>query len=119
MARLIAAPVRVEAAGKPPKRIEEFVGRASTGYGLVSVARMSSPPGWSEPGQAPDFEEITLVLHGTLRVETPDGVLEARAGEAVLASPREWVRYSTPEGAEYVSVCFPAFSPATVHRDPD
>jgi quercetin dioxygenase-like cupin family protein len=114
---LIESPVRVEAAGEPPKRIEEFAGRASNGEERVSVARMRSPAGWREPGQRPEFDEYTVVLAGALRVETEDRALEVPAGQAVLVQAGEWVRYSTPEGAEYVAVCLPAFSPGTVHRD--
>ena len=119
MPRLIAQPSIVEAAGLPPKRIEEYAGRVNSGHASVSVARMVSPAGWQEPGQRPDFEEITVVLRGTLRVEHEGGTLMVRAGEAVVAHPGEWVRYSTPEpdGAEYVAVCLPAFSPETVRRD--
>ena len=115
----IAGPTVIEAAGNLPKRIEEFVGRVHSGHGSVSVARMVSPAGWQEPGQRPEFEEITVVLRGALRVEHAGGELVVRAGEALVAHPGEWVRYSTPEpgGAEYVAVCLPAFSPATVHRD--
>jgi hypothetical protein len=112
MAKLIDAPVRVEAAGEPPKLIDEFVGRASGGEERVSIARMRSPAGWSEPGQRPEFDEYTVVLGGTLSVEVA-------AGQGVLVRAGEWVRYSTPEGAEYVAVCLPAFSPETVHRDAD
>jgi mannose-6-phosphate isomerase-like protein (cupin superfamily) len=115
--QLIESPVRVEAAGEPPKLIDEFAGRASGGEERVSVARMRSPPGWSEPGQRPEFDEYTVVLDGALRVESENGDLEVRAGQGVLARAGEWVRYSTPEGAEYIAVCLPAFSPATVHRD--
>jgi mannose-6-phosphate isomerase-like protein (cupin superfamily) len=116
---LVEAPVRVEAAGIPPKIIEEFVGRVRTGTEPVSVARMRSPGGWLEPAQTPDFDEYTLVLRGALHVETRAGVLEVRAGQAVHTRRGEWVRYSTPgaEGAEYVAVCLPAFSPDTVHRE--
>ena len=117
MAELIASPVRVEAAGQPPKTIEEFTGRASTGEERASVARMRSPAGWAEPGQRPEFDEYTIVLAGAMRVETEGGTLDVAAGQAVLVRAGEWVRYSTPEGAEYVSVCLPAFSPQTVHRD--
>jgi hypothetical protein len=119
MPTLIAAPAVVAAAGTKPKRIEEFAGRINSGHAEVSVARMVSPSGWQEPGQRPDFEEITVVLRGMLRVEHKDGVLDVRAGQAVVTSPGEWVRYSTPEpdGAEYVAVCIPAFSLDTVHRD--
>lgn len=119
MARWILAPTVVEAVGNKPKRIEEFVGRVNSGHAALSVARMASPGGWQEPGQRPEFAEVTLVLRGMLRVEHADGVLEVRAGQAVVAEAGEWVRYSTPEaeGAEYVAICLPAFSPATVHRD--
>jgi quercetin dioxygenase-like cupin family protein len=119
MPRLIEAPSVIEAAGNKPKRIEEYAGRVNSGHAEVSVARMRSPEGWVEPGQRPDFEEITVVLAGMLRVEHEGGALEVRAGQAVVTAPGEWVRYSTPEpgGAEYVAVCLPAFSPGTVHRD--
>jgi quercetin dioxygenase-like cupin family protein len=119
MPKLIAAPTIVAAAGTKPKKIEEFAGRVNSGHAAVSVALMTSPPGWEEPGQRPEFEEITIVLRGMLRVEHEGGVVEVRAGQAVIAEPGEWVRYSTPEadGAEYVAVCLPAFSPATAHRD--
>jgi len=121
MPKLINAPAVVQAVGTKPKRIEEYAGRVNSGHAGVSVARMVSPEGWQEPGQQPDFEEITVVLRGTLRVEHRDGALDVRAGQAVVTSPGEWVRYSTPEGggAEYVAVCLPAFSPETVHRDGD
>ena len=119
MPRLIAAPTVVAAAGTKPKRIEEFAGRVNSGHAQVSVARMTSPSGWQEPGQRPEFEEITVVLRGMLRVEHDGGALEVQAGQAVVTAPGEWMRYSTPDpdGAEYVAVCLPAFSPATVHRD--
>jgi quercetin dioxygenase-like cupin family protein len=119
MPRLIDAPAVVQAAGTKPKRIEEFVGRVNSGHAGVSVARMVSPEGWQEPGQRPEFEEVTVVLRGLLRVEHESGVLEVRAGQAIITAPGEWIRYSTPtaEGAEYVAVCLPAFSPTTVHRD--
>jgi mannose-6-phosphate isomerase-like protein (cupin superfamily) len=119
--RLIEGPTVIEAAGNEPKLIEEYAGRVNTGHGSVSVARMRSPQGWVEPGQRPDFEEITVVLRGTLRVEHEGGSLDVREGQAVVASPGEWVRYSSPlpGGAEYVAVCLPAFSPETVHRDAD
>lgn len=119
MARKIDRPTIVEAAGNEPKRIEEFFGLVNSATAGVSVARMTSPAGWVEPGQTPDFDEYTLVLRGSLRVETRAGVLEVGAGQAVHAPRGEWVRYSTPleGGAEYVAVCVPAFSPATVHRD--
>ena len=117
MPQLIDSPSRVDAAGTQPKLIDEFVGRVNNDEGRLSVARMRSPAGWEEPGQKPEFDECTVVLDGTLRVEHDGGTLEVRAGQAVLARAGEWVRYSTPEGAEYVAVCLPAFSPATVHRD--
>lgn len=119
MPTLVPAPTVIAAAGNKPKRIEEFVGRVSTRTASASLARMTSPEGWVEPGQTPEFDELTLVLRGTLRVESKDGVLDVRAGQAVIAHAREWVRYSTPEagGAEYVAVCLPAFSPDIVHRD--
>ena len=119
MPRLIEGPTVVAAAGTKPKRIEEFAGRVNSGHSGVSVARMRSPEGWQEPGQRPDFEEITVVLRGLLRVEHAGGTTDVLAGQAIVTAPGEWVRYSTPEpeGAEYVAVCLPAFSPATVHRD--
>jgi mannose-6-phosphate isomerase-like protein (cupin superfamily) len=117
MAELIESPVRVEAAGQPPKTIEEFTGRASTGETRASIARMRSPAGWTEPGQRPEFDEYTLVLGGSVQVETDSGTLQVRAGQAVLVRAGEWVRYSTPQGAEHVQICLPAFSPETVHRD--
>ena len=119
MPRLIEGPEVIEAAGNRPKRIEEYAGRVRTGDDGVSVARMKSPEGWREPGQRPEFREITVVLAGCLRVEHTGGALDVRAGQAVIAEPGEWVRYASPEpgGAEYVAVCLPAFSPDTVHRD--
>ncbi len=119
MPKLIEAPSVIEAVGTKPKRIEEYAGRVNSGHAEVSVARMQSPEGWEEPGQRPEFEEITVVLRGMLRVEHEGGALEVRAGQAVVTHAGEWVRYSTPEsgGAEYVAVCLPAFSPDTVHRD--
>ena len=117
MPRLIAQPTIIESAGNKPKRIEEYAGRVNSGHRAVSVARMKSPAGWEEPGQRPEFEEITIVLSGTLRVEYEGGVIDVNAGQAVVAEPGEWVCYSTPNGAEYVAVCLPAFSPQTVHRD--
>ncbi len=119
MPKLIEGPSVIEAAGNKPKRIEEYVGRVNSGHANASVARMVSPAGWEEPGQRPEFEEFTLVLRGMLRVEYEGGALEVRAGQAVVASPGEWVRYGSPEegGAEYVAVCLPAFSPDSVHRD--
>ena len=115
----IARAARVEAAGQPPKRIDEYVGRASTGESRLSIARMRSPGGWLEPAQRPEFDEWTLVLAGCLRVEHEGGTIDVRAGEAVLVRAGEWVRYSSPgeHGAEYVAVCLPAFSPESVHRE--
>lgn len=117
MPRIITKPSLITAAGDPPKRILEFVGKVATGGDEVSVARMESPPGWAEPGQTPEFEEITVVLSGCVRVEHREGVIEVTPGQAILTRPGEWVRYSTPNGAEYLSVCLPAFSPESVHRD--
>ncbi len=119
MVTLIEKPTIIESAGNKPKSIEEFVGRVNSGHESVSVARMKSPEGWQEPGQRPEFEELTLVLKGFVRVEHEEGVLDVQAGQAVVAEPGKWVRYSTPgpEGAEYIAVCMPAFSPDTVHRD--
>jgi quercetin dioxygenase-like cupin family protein len=117
MPQLIETPARVEAAGEPPKLIDEFAGRASNGEERISVARMRSPAGWREPGQRPEFDEYTVVFDGLLTVESEGGALDVSAGQGVLVRAGEWVRYSTPEGAEYVSVCLPAFSPQTVHRD--
>jgi len=117
MPHLIEAPTVVPSEGNKPKRIEEFVGRVNSGHKTLSVARMKSPPGWFEPGQRPEFEEVTVVLAGTLHVEHEGGAFDVAAGQAVVALPGEWVSYSTPEGAEYVAVCLPAFSPDTVHRD--
>jgi ethanolamine utilization protein EutQ (cupin superfamily) len=117
--RTITEPVRIEAAGTPPKLIHEYFGRAASGDSSVSIARMESPSGWSEPGQTPEFDEYTLVLDGEVQVETRDGTITIRAGEAVHVPAATWVRYSTPaaSGARYVSVCIPAFAPDTVHRD--
>ena len=121
MPTLIAGPSVIRAAGNKPKEIREFAGRVNTRHDGVSVAHMRSPEGWREPGQRPEFEEITVVLRGMLRVEHEGGSLEVRAGQGIVTRPGEWVRYSTPEpdGAEYVAVCLPAFSPDTVHRDPE
>jgi mannose-6-phosphate isomerase-like protein (cupin superfamily) len=117
--RLIEQPTIIAPAGNKPKQIQEFAGRVNSGHRAVSVARMVSPAGWEEPGQTPEFEEITVVLKGRLHVEHAGGAIDVRAGQAIVTSPGEWVRYSTPdpEGAEYIAVCLPAFSPDTVHRD--
>lgn len=119
MPELIAKPTRVPPAGEPPKTIDEYAGRVNTGEARVSVAHMHSPPGWSEPGQRPEFDEWTIVLRGALVVEYDGGRLDVAAGQAVHTKPGEWVRYSSPgpDGAEYVAVCLPAFAPDTVHRD--
>ena len=119
MPRLICQPTRIASAGNKPKIIDEFVGRVNTSTDGLSVAHMRSPGGWIEPGQAPEFDEYTVVLHGLLRVESKNGSLDVRPGQAVIAPRGEWVRYSTPEpeGAEYIAVCNPAFSMETVHRD--
>jgi quercetin dioxygenase-like cupin family protein len=117
MARLIEKPTIVQAAGNKPKIIEEYVGRVNTGTTAISIAKMTSPPGWVEPGQTPEFEEYTLVLRGTLVVEGVGSRLEVNAGQVVSIPAEEWVKYSTPAGAEYIAVCIPAFSPGTVHRD--
>jgi quercetin dioxygenase-like cupin family protein len=120
MPRLLEAPTIIQAAGTPPKRIEEYAGRVNSGHAAVSIARMVSPPGWREPGQRPSFEEITIVLRGSLRVEHDGGHIDVRAGQAIVTAAGEWVRYSTPESdAEYIAVCLPAFSMETVHRDPE
>jgi mannose-6-phosphate isomerase-like protein (cupin superfamily) len=116
---LIERATVIQAAGNKPKKIEEFAGRVNSGHATVSVARMTSPEGWIEPGQQPEFEEITLVLKGMLRVEHQGGSIDVHAGQAIVSHPGEWIRYSSPEpgGAEYVAICLPAFSPDTVHRD--
>ena len=119
MPRFIASPTVIPAAGTKPKQIQEFVGHVNSGHSHVSVARMISPAGWVEPGQQPEFQEMTVVLRGHVVVEFQDGSLTVEAGQAVITEPGEWVRYSTPEGAEYMAICLPAFSPALVHRDPD
>jgi len=115
----IAKPTRIQAAGNKPKLIDELIGRVNSKTNAVSIAHMRSPGGWIEPGQRPEFHEYTIVLKGMVRVEHHGGHFDVRAGEAVVAAPGEWVRYSTPldDGAEYIAVCLPAFSPETVHRD--
>jgi ethanolamine utilization protein EutQ len=115
---LIEHPTRVQAAGNLPKIIDEYVGRLNSQESRISVAHMRSPAGWEEPGQTPEFEEYTIVLRGSLHVRHKSGVLEVHAGQAIVAHPGEWIQYSTPnEGAEYIAICVPAFSPGTVHRD--
>jgi len=119
MPTLISQPSIIQPAGNKPKRIAEYIGRVNSATDAASVAHMTSPSGWQEPGQTPEFDEYTVVLRGTLRVETRSGVLEVQAGQAIISHKGEWVRYSTPgeAGAEYIAVCVPAFSPGTVHRD--
>ena len=119
MPDLIPEPTRIAAAGQPPKLIDEYVGRVNTAGSTLSIAHMHSPSGWAEPGQRPEFDEYTVVLRGTLSIESESGQMTVQAGQGVHASAGEWVRYSTPgdEGAEYISVCVPAFAPGTVHRD--
>jgi mannose-6-phosphate isomerase-like protein (cupin superfamily) len=121
MARHFSTPLIVEAAGTLPKRIEEYVGRVNSETTEVSVARMQSPPGWLEPGQTPEFDEYTVVLKGALHIKLADREIDVTAGEAIIIERGEWVQYSTPgpEGTEYIAVCLPAFSPDTVHRDPE
>jgi ethanolamine utilization protein EutQ (cupin superfamily) len=117
MPRLIESPTRITAAGNKPKLIDEFIGRVNSRDEHVSVALMNSPPGWLEPGQRPEFDEYTVVLEGALHVEHTSGSMIVRAGQAVHTRPGEWIRYSTPDGARYIAICVPAFSPETVHRD--
>lgn len=119
MVKLIAAPTVIPAAGQPPKIIEEFIGLVNSQTSAISIAKMTSPSGWREPGQTPEFDEYTMVLKGELRVETRDAVYNVAAGQAIVVSAGEWVRYGTPgaAGAEYIAVCLPAFSPQTVRRD--
>jgi len=119
MPRIVPQPSIIEAAGHPPKKIEEFIGRVNSGDEALSIARMTSPCGWVEPGQTPEFDEYTVVLRGCLRVESKIGEFDVKAGQAIITRAGEWVRYSTPgeEGAEYIAVCLPAFSPLTVQRD--
>ena len=118
MPTLISTPTRITAARNKPKLIEEFIGRVNSKESRLSIAHMRSPGGWTEPGQTPEFDEFTVVLKGELRVTSKQGVLDVKAGQAVVAHAGEWVQYSTPnpEGAEYMAVCLPAFSPETVHR---
>lgn len=119
MPKLISSPTIIEAAGNKPKIIREFIGRVNSSTQKISIAKMTSPAGWEEPGQTPEFDEYTLVLKGTLRVETKDQIFDINAGKAIITYAGEWIKYSTPnpEGAEYIAVCLPAFSPETVHRD--
>ncbi len=119
MPTIIKSPTKIEAAGNKPKIINEFIGRVNSSTEGISIARMQSPSGWQEPGQTPEFDEYTVVLKGMLRVETKDNTFDIHAGEAIITHKGEWIKYSTPneEGAEYIAVCLPAFSPDTVHRD--
>ncbi|MEA5114989.1 MAG: cupin domain-containing protein [Geobacteraceae bacterium] len=119
MATHITGPTIIGAAGTPPKRIEEYVGKVNSNTSALSIARMKSPEGWSEPGQTPEFDEYTVVLEGSLHVRLKDRELDVDAGQAVIVNAGEWVQYSTPSprGAEYIAVCLPAFSLGTVHRD--
>jgi mannose-6-phosphate isomerase-like protein (cupin superfamily) len=119
MAIKIEGPTIIKAVGNKPKRIEEFIGRVNSKTDEVSIARMKSPDGWTEPGQTPEFNEYTIVLKGMLRVKTKDDIIDINEGEAFIAQAGEWVQYSTPnpEGAEYIAICCPGFSPALVHRD--
>ena len=119
MPKLISAPKIIEAAGNKPKIIREFFGRVNSSTDKISIAKMTSPAGWEEPGQTPEFDEYTLVLKGMLRVKTIENTFDIKAGQAILTYAGEWIQYSTPdpEGVEYVAVCLPAFSPETVHRD--
>lgn len=119
MANFISQPTVLQAAGQPPKTIEEFVGRVNSQTAATSIARMKSPPGWSEPGQTPEFDEYTLVLRGSLHVKFKDREFDVAAGQAIVVEAGEWVAYSTPspDGAEYIAVCIPAFSPELAHRD--
>jgi mannose-6-phosphate isomerase-like protein (cupin superfamily) len=121
MPTFIEKPSIIEAAGNRPKIIEEFAGRVNTGHSDISIARMTSPEGWVEPGQRPEFEELTVVLDGTLTIEHESGSIEVNAGQAIVTHAGEWVRYSTPSegGAKYIAVCLPAFTPDTVNRDED
>ena len=121
MPTFIPSPSIVEAAGNKPKIIEEFIGMVNTGARSVSIARMSSPGGWVEPGQTPEFDEYTIVLRGTLHVVTKTGSIDVAAAQAIIVAKGEWVQYSSPEpdGAEYIAVCLPAFAPDIVHRDTD
>jgi mannose-6-phosphate isomerase-like protein (cupin superfamily) len=115
----ISSPSVISAAGNKPKKIEEFIGRVNSNTNKISIARMKSPQGWIEPGQKPEFDEYTIVLKGTLRVKTENEIIDVEAGEAVIANKNEWIQYSTPgkDGAEYIAICLPAFSPETVHRE--
>lgn len=115
MPQLIASPTPIPVPGN--KSVEEYIGQVNSSHSDISVAHMHSPPGWSEPGQQPDFDEFTIVLAGSVQIEHESGIMEVKAGQAVIAKKGEWVRYSTPGGAEYIAICLPAFTPAGAHRD--
>ena len=119
MPTIIKKSTRIKAAGNKPKIIDEFIGRVNSATEQLSIAKMKSPAGWAEPGQAPEFDEYTIVLKGMIRVETKDEIFDIKAGEGIITHKGEWIKYSTParEGAEYIAVCVPAFSPETVNRD--
>jgi len=119
MPTIIEKPSIVSAAGSNPKVIEEYVGKVNSKTEALSIARMKSPSGWVEPGQRPEFDEYTVVLRGMVEVKTEKDTLQVKAGSAVIVQRGEWVQYSSPspEGAEYIAVCCPAFSMETVHRD--
>jgi mannose-6-phosphate isomerase-like protein (cupin superfamily) len=119
MPTLIKSPTIIEAAGNKPKIIEEIIGRINSQSEQISIAKMKSPGGWEEPGQTPEFDEYTIVLKGLLRVDTKTSSIDVKAGQAIITHKGEWIKYSTPnpEGAEYIAICLPAFSPGTVHRD--
>lgn len=117
MLKLIESPTRIEAAGNIPKIIEEFIGKVNSGNNEISIARMKSPAGWTEPGQTPEFDEYTVVLKGTLNVKSTETLVKVSAGQAIIAKAGEWVQYSSDEDTEYIAVCLPAFTPETVHRD--
>ena len=118
MPTIIKYPTKIEAAGNKPKIIEEYIGRVNSSTESISLAKMTSPEGWEEPGQTPEFDEYTFVIKGTLRVETKENIFDINAGQVIITRKGEWIKYSTPtkEGAEYIAVCLPAFSPETVHR---
>lgn len=117
MLKLIESPTRIEAAGNIPKIIEEYIGKVNSDTNNISIARMQSPAGWTEPGQTPEFDEFTLVLKGKLNVKSKDELVQVSAGQAIISRAGEWVQYSSDENTEYIAVCLPAFSPDTVHRD--
>ena len=119
MPKIINSPTIIKSVGNKPKIIQEYIGLVNSKTKDVSIAHMQSPGGWQEPGQRPDFDEYTIVLDGSLKVETENNTLFVNKGEAIIAYAGEWVRYSTPDakGAKYIAVCMPAFTPETVNRD--